>query len=332
MPFRADQLPDISLPNPSMPKCLPCVTSEGSEIINVSVNGRLRPRNPVPLLVEDLKKKLSAEDQQYLKSTYTFVGTPCYGNTLTVAYSQAITQVQLVFMLMDIPINVVHIGTESLIPRGRNGMCAEFMGGPYTHLLFIDADIGNFSAVDVINMLLLRKPVVSAIYPLKRLNFDHLRQMIRSGEADRLNDAQLMSITNSYVYNPLPQSEVEPGGIVRVLDLPTGFMMIHKPALERIKHLAEPYVNDVSAYDTPQSKGEFHNYFGCTIDPKSGRFLSEDYAISRRFQEAGVETYAYMSVPLSHTGSYTWSGRVGDSVVMRQPMHVRQQLAKAMKL
>lgn len=332
-PFNSSSVTRLTLPrHKDMPEKLVCVGAEGVETVKVLYNARERPVDRVRLVAEKLEKELQPDDLDFLRQQYLLIGTPCYGNTMTVPYSQSITQVQMVFLLLQIPMNLVHIGTESLIPRGRNGICAEFMGGTYTHLLFIDADIGGFGASDVIRMMLLRKPVLSAIYPLKRLNLDRIRGLVRQGGAEHLNDHQLLSLTNSYVYNQLPSAKVEDGGIVRVLDLPTGFMMLQKGAMERIRHLSEAYVNDVDAYDTPNSKGEFRNYFGCMVDKESGRYLSEDYAISRRFQEAGVDTYAIMNVTLSHSGTYTWNGRVGDAIVMSQPPFAREQLIKAMRL
>ena len=49
---------------------------------------------------------------------------------------------------------------ESLIQRGRNLLASQFMGGNYSHLMFIDADI-KFNPADILKMIEADKDIIN---------------------------------------------------------------------------------------------------------------------------------------------------------------------------
>ena len=72
-----------------------------------------------------------------------FVGTPCYGGMLTEDYLHGILELQNFCLENKIGLNIQTLGQESLITRARNTLVANFLDNEsFTHLLFIDADIG----------------------------------------------------------------------------------------------------------------------------------------------------------------------------------------------
>ena len=62
---------------------------------------------------------------------------------------------------------------------------------------------------------------------------------------------------------------------------------------------------------------DFENYtalFDCMIDPVSKRYLSEDYAFCRRWQQLGGKIHAHINTTLGHVGNLPFSGTIKDRV------------------
>ena len=94
-----------------------------------------------------------------------------------------------------------------------------------------------------------------------------------------------------------------------VLDVATGFLMMKR---EMIEKMYEYYKEELFAVNDIQGQN-VDNYiaiFACSIDEKTKRFLSEDYAFCRRWQKMGGDVWADISTPLSHTGTHVFSGNI----------------------
>ena len=84
------------------------------------------------------------------------------------------------------------LSQESLIPRGRNTLVAEFLGrSELTHLLFIDADIG-FDPMGILRMLAFDKPLIGGAYAKKGIDWQRVRAAALAGQsAEHLAQAGL---------------------------------------------------------------------------------------------------------------------------------------------
>lgn len=297
--------------------------------VEMNVQRDVKPITPIPDHVQYAKsilENLNDAEKNYLKTVHLMIGTPCYGNNALVSYMQSSLMATNVLHECGVRHKFVHIGTESLITRARNGMMAEFLGNTYTHMLFIDADIG-YGVHSIIRLLLSQLPVVSAIYPLKKYNWDDIVAYARRTKGP-VDTKKMLETCNSYVFNAKPHTKMEKGGFMEAMDLPTGFMMIQKgTAIELARHLPR-YTNDVPSYDTEHSKGNFYDFFPIKIDEKSGRYLSEDYAFSRICQDNGIKTYVCLLSQLTHTGSHQWNGSLLHRVLSKQTPTNRMRILK----
>ena len=57
---------------------------------------------------------------------------------------------------------------------------------------------------------------------------------------------------------------------------------------------------------------DYHACFDCMIDPTTKRYLSEDYAFCRRWQQIGGKIYADLATTLGHVGNLPFSGCLKD--------------------
>lgn len=88
------------------------------------------------------------------------IATPAYGGMVCVNYLTSVLRLQQV-----LPVEF-YFRQDSLITRARNDCVAHFRAGGWTHLFFIDADIG-FEPEAVVRLLSAGYPVAAGVYPIK---------------------------------------------------------------------------------------------------------------------------------------------------------------------
>lgn len=231
------------------------------------------------------------------------VATPCYGGQVTSGYLQSVVAFSRLATVLPLPFDIATSANESLVTRARNRMVRIFLDSDATHLMFIDADI-EFNPFDVFRLLLHKKPVVCAEYPMKGVHFENLvGQPIVSVE-------QARELATRYVTNFDGENDPRAGGqqvktedgLIAVKDAGTGFMLIERSVIEQ---MIERY--DI-AYesDDPYMPGEWQAIFDTGI--VDGRYLSEDYWFCRRWQETGGTIWLDPQVVLNHIGSFTFAG------------------------
>ena len=57
---------------------------------------------------------------------------------------------------------------------------------------------------------------------------------------------------------------------------------------------------------------EIHAYFDCVIDPKTKRYLSEDYMFCQFSRDAGMKVWLCPWMKLEHQGTYVFGGSLVD--------------------
>jgi hypothetical protein len=195
---------------------------------------------------------------------------------------------------------------ESLVHRARNISVARFMqkATQATHFLFIDADV-HFEPEAVMRLLSSGHDVSCAVYPKKVIMWEQAAAAISSGkDINKAAAALVMNFkyANSQVVN----------GFVEVLDGPTGFLMIKREVIERM-YAQYPELNCKNDHQNR----DFDDYcavFDCMIDPVTRRYLSEDYAFCRRWQQMGGKIYADVTTTLGHVGNLRFIGKLEDRI------------------
>lgn len=249
------------------------------------------------------------------------VATPMFGGKCDINYV-----VSLVTLLgTKPPISVAYrfalSSGDSLIPRGRNRMATEFLKSDATHLLFIDADI-QFKPQDVYGLLQSGHKLVAAPYPAKELDAGKVVEAAKSGHPQPLRRGTRM------VANTRGQGQEEGvNNCIRVHDLPTGFMMIHRSVLE---DMVKAYP-DMAYTDDGGDYGTLYDFFFTGIVEEDGvvhkdkdgkitlgrtkRYLSEDYGFCRRWQTMGGECWLYLGADLGHVGTFLYEHDLSEDVI-----------------
>ena len=250
-----------------------------------------------------------------LRKAKLFVATPMYGGQCAGLYTKSIADLSALCAKYGLQLQLYYLFNESLITRARNYCCDEFLRSGATHLLFLDSDIG-FNPHDVIAMLtlMLQNPgkfdIMGAPYPKKCISWEKILQAVNKGVADE-NPNELDNFVGDFVFNPKGGAQTIPlGEPAEVMELGTGFMMIQREVFKKYddKFPELKYKPDHVRTEHFDGTREIMAYFDCIIDPKSKRYLSEDYMFCYNAEKAGIRTWLCPWMKTNHVGSYMFGG------------------------
>ena len=253
-----------------------------------------------------------------LRTRKIFVATPMYGGICGGQYCKSTADLSSMAAQYGMDVRFFYLFNESLITRARNYLVDEFLRSDCTHLMFIDSDIG-FDPNDVIALSVIADPksdkdIVCGPYPKKCIAWEKIVRAVDKGFADK-DPNNLEKYVGDYVFNPKEGTgSIALDEPVEVLEGGTGFMIIQRKALEKFA-AAYPqygYLPDHVRTEHFDGTREILQYFQAEIDPKSKRYLSEDYWFCQKMWDIGVKTWLCPWMKLQHTGAYVFGGSLID--------------------
>ncbi len=207
-----------------------------------------------------------------------FLSTPCYGGLCLEPFAISVIRLQLLLIKEGVQLFIDTTENESLVHRARNVSVGRYMQkSDAEYFMFVDADV-HFDPEAVVRLLKSDHDISVACYPKKFIDWNQAANAVKNG--DERNMAMLSS---SLVVNFGAQSRQIVNGFIEILDGPTGFMMIKRDVFFKMQE-KYPELNCVNDHQNR----DFDTYcavFDCMIDPISRRYLSEDYAFCRRWQQ-----------------------------------------------
>ena len=249
-----------------------------------------------------------------------FVATPCYGGLVYYTYLRSLLDTVVHLNNAGVGVKIAGMGNESLITRARNQMVAQFLETDCTHMMFIDADI-TWEGADVKKLLDWDKELIGGVYPMKEYVWERSESAFHDSFdaiSNSFNPALFKSKLMNYPVNYYADEIKSNGGLVKLKHIPTGFMLIKRCVFEKMmKKYPEMKLTQDSNRDPTIAKW-LYNFFDCMVEPSTGCYLSEDYAFCHRYLDLdrdNNELYADISVGLSHTGTHTFEGHYGLSLL-----------------
>ncbi len=233
-----------------------------------------------------------------MKSIY--IATPMFGGQCYGTYALSVIDLVAEFSKRGYNHSVSYIYNESLINRARNRLVAKFLETDFSHLLFIDADIG-FNKEDVFRLLEYDYPVLAGIYPKKMVCWDKIKEAINKG----LPLDAAFRYQNDYVGNVMDENN----RMITFNDynqplrefkyVGTGFLLIERKVFE----ILEPHV---PKFRTSQVDPLISDYFSLAITEDEKILLSEDYDFCNKCTKHSIPIYVAPWIKLTHTGTYTF--------------------------
>jgi hypothetical protein len=242
-----------------------------------------------------------------------------YGGQCAGMFARSVADLAAICSQNGIPLQMYFLFNESLITRARNYCCDEFVRSTSQHLMFIDSDIG-FNPHDVLAMMALQAQeedkydIIGGPYPKKCISWEKIKQAVDKGVADE-DPSVLEKFVGDYVFNPKSgQGSIQISEPCEVLEIGTGFMMVTKKAMIKFAEEYKQYMYKPDHVRTEAFDGsrEIMQYFQAEIDPKSKRYLSEDYWFCQKAQEIGLKTWFCPWMKMQHVGTYIFGGSLAD--------------------
>ncbi|KPU92918.1 hypothetical protein APR50_12980 [Variovorax paradoxus] len=251
-----------------------------------------------------------------LKDIRPFIATPSYSGAMTSDYVRSLLGLVNLAWRHGFPMQTRFLDGDSLIPRARNRLVAEFMADSrWTHLFWIDADIG-FEPEAALRLLLAGRAVVAGAYPHKNDGWPRagLAQPLPAGSTREDFEAR-HAVFPVNLTGPEVAGRVDADGFVEVLDAPTGFMLIERAVFERLAQaLPELRYTPDRMEDEAAAAWPHHRFFDVWAEPGNGRYLSEDFAFCRRWQSIGGQVFVDTRSRLTHTGTRVYRGDYARSL------------------
>jgi hypothetical protein len=242
-----------------------------------------------------------------------------YGGQCAGMFARSVADLSAICSQNGIPLQMYFLFNESLITRARNYCVDEFMRSKSEHLMFIDSDIG-FNPHDVIALMALQAneedkyDIIGGPYPKKCISWEKIKHAVDKGVADE-DPNVLEKFVGDYVFNPKAgQGSIQIGEPCEVLEIGTGFMMVSKKAMQKFYDAYPQYMYRPDHVRTEAFDGtrEIMMAFQAEIDPKSKRYLSEDYWFCQKAQEIGLKTWFCPWMKMQHVGTYIFGGSLAD--------------------
>ncbi len=254
-----------------------------------------------------------------LRSKKIFLGTPMYGGKCDGPFTKSVIDLSLLCAKYGVQMQHHFMFNESLITRARCYLADEFLRSDCTHLLFIDSDI-SFLPIDVLAMLAFDKDIIGAPYPKKTISWEKIYDAARLGLVDD-NPMRLDQFVGDYVFNVVPGTkEIKLDEPCKVLELGTGFVMISKNVFPKFQAaypelMFKPDHNRTKEFDGSR---EICAFFDTVIDPKTKRYLSEDYMFCQWARNIGFDVWLCPWMRLQHTGSFVFQGSIDALAALGQ--------------
>lgn len=250
------------------------------------------------------------------------IATPMYGGNCKGVYTESLINLLMVLSKAGHQVVYTKIYNESLITRARNALVREFYLSGSDAMLFIDADHG-FNAEDVLKMIESGKDLIGAIYPMKNINWEDVRNAVL------LQEENLEQYSGFFSANfPIGEVTMNLNEPTEAVNVATGMMFITKKVFDTMAPNCKTYAphGNTGEMDMNSKVVEF---FATEID-EDGVLLSEDYYFCKKWQELGGKVYAAPWVRITHSGDYEFKANFARSMILRSK--VEEEVRKFQEL
>jgi hypothetical protein len=209
-------------------------------------------------------------------AVHLMIATPAYGGMVHLDYTLSLLELRGA----GIDFTLVGMGNESLITRARNALISSFHArAAFTHLLFLDADIG-VPAAGIRRLIEHGRDVVAAPVPLKGLG--------PSGER---------------IFN-VGRTVGESGALTLVDRVGTAVLLLSRRAVDALVDEAkrDGRVYDRASTMTGDAATRVH-YDVFRVGVADGEYLSEDYWACATLRKLGYAVHVDPTIVVRHHGT-----------------------------
>lgn len=256
-------------------------------------------------------------DRSALQRFRPYFLTPCYGGQVAICYTNSMLRLLQAMNNIGMCGGIrIHQGS-SLVTRARNEGMIEFLQDrSYTHLFWMDADIG-FEPETAFRILLADKEVIAGAYPVKSI---HWPEVLPNVTPQEFVLSHLRYPVNAAHRGNAMDLSPDDEGLLEVSEAPTGFMAIKRHVLDKLI-AARPDLKYIPDFKPGDPRADYcYRFFDVMVEPETNRYLSEDYAFCRRWRDLGGKVFIDTTAKLEHVGHFSWHGDFATSLRLAPEM------------
>jgi hypothetical protein len=242
------------------------------------------------------------------------LATPTHDGMVTVAYTESILSAK-VQLQATIDLRPMFIAT-ALVAHARNAFATMVLEDTsFTHLLFIDSDMG-FGPQAILRMIDFDRDFVGCLAPRRDIDLERMHSISRQVD----DPIKARMIAQDYATTALIQSDSGDGkigfmmhdGFIQAQQIGMALTLIKRSVLERMRD-AYP---ELAAPATPRYKaaGVREHVFQAfeSMADEDGIYLSEDMSFCERWRRIGGEIWVCVDEVITHVGRKAFQGRYVD--------------------
>jgi hypothetical protein len=216
------------------------------------------------------------------------LATPMYDHRCHGAYFGSVLK-----LARSVEFDILSLTGCCFIDVAREEIVKQFLAGPWSHLLFIDSDLG-FEAQGVLKMLAYcndeKYQIMGAGCPKRELSWKKIKEAALAGD----DEDTLPYRGTNWNYNLALPTEFNPEFPLEVSEIGTGIMVIRREVFDK---LTPPYF--VSGWQQKEVNEKIeHEYMG------------EDIMFCRRYRESGGKVWMAPWVLTNHMGIMAYKGDI----------------------
>ena len=231
-----------------------------------------------------------------------FIATPTIASTMQVETTLSI--VNMVNELRDAGHGADWFNYDgAYVTRARHILASDFLArADFTHLLFLDADIGVPRGA-ITRLLRTGHEVIGLACPLRHFEDARFAEAAREAPAGPPDLPRLNALSRNFNIEPDPADPVIRNGLLRVTRMGFGCIMIARTAFEKLISSGGVARRKSESFRKFGLEGEYWAFFDEMNLPEG--FVSEDYAFCRRWLDLpGSAIWALTDMPVAHVGTY----------------------------
>ena len=250
------------------------------------------------------------------------IATPAYTGMVTTNYLTSL--LQLTGQLKNVDFSIQYTD-YSLICKQRNFFLSRLLLEDFTHLLFIDADMG-YSPEAIQSLIDFNQPITACAYPTRTMDWSDMQQAAR--EHNTLDQAKAHGLKfvcesdlNASVIKNLTndgkQLTLRANKFINCTQSGTGLMLIQKTVAEQMKEQF-PELWCTQPQNPYPAFGKLDGILQVfeAMQNEHGQFISEDFSFCKRWVEGcGGEIWVNIKDPIVHSGKMTFQSAFLDRFV-----------------
>lgn len=211
--------------------------------------------------------------------TRIMVATPCYTGEVNYRYTESLMAATLYCAYHKVQLELKIAARMTLLEYARGYLAAKFLADEnYTHILWIDADLG-FDPRAIVKLASHGKDIVGGVYPVK-------------------------TIPMWFPYEPIGEPEK---GLQRAKSIPGGFLLVSRKAMQAVADSVPTFQIEHQG-ETITAPNIYQ------MEHRGTSLIGEDVMFCERARKLGFDLWVDTDIDFVHVGMFEWGGNLAKRI------------------